>query len=301
MARTELYKRRSYVLVYKTDMKPIEDYVRSLTLFDLFIEFDTFVAIQGEFLNNSDYVVIMAQMWFTPPSNSAITNLIFLNVEHLTEQNRMKHVRGLIETKIPIADYSETNLKLLQSFADQHGVRLYHLPYQYDLSEQTGLHPTATDEFLYDIGIVNADPVTDGETKSKRSKVWCELVNTNHSVCNIKGWGAERDALINQCRIILNVHHFDCFCIFEHVRCDRLLFAGKLVVSESSFDMENLDVRAAVVWTNYADIVTTVDTVLDKFELFRERTAQPCLMKQVVADRKLKLQQVVYEIEAACS
>lgn len=294
--RSDIRKRRIYVLVYKSNLKAIEDYVLSLKLFDVCIEFDNFVQFQHTFLNNNHYMVIMSQMWFSPPTECKFSNLIFLNVEHLTERNRINHVHRILYSKIPVADFSETNIKLLQPYADQHSVPVYHLPYQYELSEQTRLDTSV--EFVYDVGIINANPKVDDNTCSKRTLIWKELIENNYNVCNIEGWREERDDLINQCRIILNVHHFESFTVFEHIRCDRLLFANKLVVSELSLDSNNLDIADAVIWVEYKEILPVINVILKNYDMFRTKYERSCAMKQIAIDRKLKLQDFVTIVES---
>ena len=86
--------------------------------------------------------------------------------------------------------------------------------------------------------MINAFPQKSNSVNSslfyKRSILFEKLQEMKVNCINILGWGQERDDIIRRCKIILNVHHFECFNIFEHIRCDRLIFANKIVISENS-------------------------------------------------------------------
>jgi len=88
---------------------------------------------------------------------------------------------------------------------------------------------------------------------------------------NILGWGQERDDLIRRCKIILNVHHFECFTIFEHIRCDRLIFANKIIISENSLYSEDLDIDMFIIWKKYDDIIDYAKHVLDNFDMYQRK------------------------------
>jgi hypothetical protein len=87
---------------------------------------------------------------------------------------------------------------------------------------------------------------------------------------NITGFDEERDELLKQCKIILNIHHFECFNIFEHIRCDRLIFADKIIISDKSLFMEDLDVYNFVIWEDYDNIVNKTIDLLYNFETQQE-------------------------------
>ena len=97
------------------------------------------------------------------------------------------------------------------------------------------------------------------------------------------GWGRERDEIIKKCKIIINVHHFECFKIFEHIRCDRLIFANKIIISESSIFHDKLDIYDHVIWTPFENIITKTQFILDNFDTFNVKHDT----LQIINDRKL--------------
>ena len=106
----------------------------------------------------------------------------------------------------------------------------------------------------------------------------------NWNCVNILGWGKERDELIRKCKVIVNVHHFECFSIFQHIRCDRLVFADKLVVSEHSLCGNDLDIRDVVVWSDFTDLLETTQKVLNDFD--RMNLLCPPLIKNPYSEKK---------------
>ena len=113
------------------------------------------------------------------------------------------------------------------------------------------------------------------------------------------GWKNDRDQLINKCKIILNLHNFEWFTIFEHIRCDRLLFSKKLVVSQLSLDATNLDIYNHEIWINYddANIVDSIQYVVDNFERLKLKYANETGLVEIVINHGIQWQNTVLEIE----
>ena len=55
--------------------------------------------------------------------------------------------------------------------------------------------------------------------------------------------------------------------IFEHIRCDRLLFANKVVISDKCLFQDSLDIKDYVIWEDYDTILETTESVLNKFDV----------------------------------
>ena len=128
-----------------------------------------------------------------------------------------------------------------------------YLPYQYNSSEITKLQGFDSGSYKYDVGIVDC--------RSKHRKdVFGSLQKHGIQVLNIKGWKDQRDKLIGQCRILLNFHYNNKFQIYEHIRCDRWIMAGKTIISETSSHIKELDITEHVIWSE--NLVQSVKNVL---------------------------------------
>lgn len=260
-----------FCIVYKCDIKVLEDYLNSWgNLIDKRIEIDDFNL--QKFID-SNHIYIFTQMWMDIDTTNEILlkspRFMFLNVEMLTEQTRLDQMIKFLRKDIHIIDYSEANVKWLCRaivyYKINYTKKILWFPYQFNKDENDILsipYKNNTD-YKYDVGIINAHVKTDPSVHSsntyKRNRIWEKLKeHSSIKALNIMGWGKERDLLINKCRIILNIHHFECYNIFENIRCDRLIFANKFIVTERSDFEDELDISDFVLKVDYEDIIKTV-------------------------------------------
>ena len=275
---------KKFYFVYKHDYKVIKDYISSLNIFDKCIE----LTDVNTYYNTYD-IFIFGQMWIGDILIKQICdnpNAMFLNVEMLSESNRYEYILKLLKHNITILDYSSVNIAIINSKIKELDIQftrnILHLPYQYNSTENKFLQ-CDTNCFEYDVGVINAIPgkLEPGKT-SRRTELWNKLLQTDWKVVNIMGWGEERDNIIKKCKIILNIHHFDSFTIFEEIRCCRLLFANKIIISEKSLVHEQLDIRDNVIWCDYDDILLQTKVVLDDWGTYNYNKD----MGQIAANRK---------------
>jgi len=266
------------IIVYTSSINVLEDYIDSLQFFDSIIEIEN---LDHSTLHDSNNLLFFTQMWFIPllknnylQIENCLDRIFFINVEMLTEKNRSNQVQQLLENRIKILDYSLTNVHIMRKMIECYNIpyphEIHHLPYQYNNTEV--LHFTNhSRKYEYDVGIINAYPNTDsGENTSRRTKIFEKLQQEPTINClNIIGWGRDRDREISKCRIIVNVHHFDCFNIFEDIRCARLVFANKLIVSEPNLNNDLVDLKEFIHWSEFDDIVSKVKHVLEHFHEYQ--------------------------------
>ena len=304
---------RKYVLVTREDNdtrvpKVLEDYIDSLNLFDDVINIHDLSISK---FKSTDYIYVITQMWLElDETNQHIVDemfstdrVVFLNVEMLSEEIRMDYVLDLIKNGIQIADYSLANILFLKEYAKEHNIpitkEVLYLPYQYNLQDQVQLE-NIDDKYDYDIGIINALPKQDDSVDKsntyRRTKMWNDLQKTKWKCINIMGWGKERDELIKRCKVIINVHHFEAFNIFEHIRCDRMIWAKKIIVSDNSLGMDILDITKYIFCEEFDNIIPMAEKVLQKFiEYFRD-SMKAIPMDKVIADRRIILKQELNKI-----
>lgn len=283
-----MYNNTHYVLVTLEDDKTrvpkvLEDYIYSLNIFDDVIHISELSI--GKYLQTKN-IYVFTQMWLHTDNleQQVIDNMlsqnrcIYLNVEMLSEEIRGNHILNLIKENVQIADYSIANISYIQAYAKDKGVEIkkpiIYLPYQFNLQDQIQLY-NKENEYEYDVGIINALPkksdTVNPSLTYRRTKLWNDLQNRRISSINIMGWGKERDTLIRKCKVIINVHHFECFNIFEHIRCDRLLFANKIVLSDESILMNDLDVFPHVQWCKFDNILDRAEFIVDNFEMYQSK------------------------------
>lgn len=290
-----------YILVTLEDNilrlpKVLEDYIHSLNIISDIIHINQLTL---ERVNATNDIYIITQMWLN--INLLSTEIIktgrvvFLNVEMLSELKRMEQVISLIRANVPILDYSLSNLTYLKQYMEENNItssspRIY-LPYQYNLRDQIQLE-NIDGGYTYDVGIINALPKQDASVNSsltyRRTRLWEQLQATGWKCINILGWGAERDELLKRCKVIINVHHFECFNIFEQIRCDRLVFAKKLVVSDKSIFIDDYDLLGNVLWEDYENIIPRTKEILENFDMYNN-IMKSLSMDAVIENRRKQL------------
>lgn len=304
---------KKYVLVTIEDddtrvPKVLEDYIHSLNLFDDVIHLHELSIPK---FKSTDYIYVITQMWLNLDENDqhivdemlSSNRVVFLNVEMLSENTRMEHILNLIKKGIQIADYSIVNIIFLKEYAKDHNISItkevIYLPYQYNLRDQVQLQ-NIDDNYVYDIGIINALPKQDDSVNKvntyRRTKMWNDLQKTEWTCINILGWGKERDELIKRCKVIINVHHFEAFNIFEHIRCDRMIWAKKIIISDNSLGMDKLDITKYIFCEKFDDIIPMAEKVLQNFTDYYRDSMKAISMDTVIADRRDILKQELTKI-----
>ena len=307
---------QKYVLVTREDNdtrvpKVLEDYIHSLNLFDDVINIQEFSINK---FKSTDYIYVITQMWLNlNEKDQRIVNetlssnrVIFLNVEMLSEETRLDHVLDLIKNGIQIADYSLANILFLKEYAKEHNIpitkEVLYLPYQYNLRDQVQLQ-NIDDKYDYDIGIINALPKQDDSVDKsntyRRTKLWNDLQNTKWKCINIMGWGKERDELIKRCKVIINVHHFESFNIFEHIRCDRMIWAKKIIVSDNSLGMDKLDITKYIFCEEFDNIIPRTEKVLENFTEYFRDSMKAVPMDNVITERRSILKHELTKVGSA--
>lgn len=271
--------------VYKDSFHLLKDYFNSLNIFYDFIEIDNI----NKYYNKND-IFIFGQMWL-PEQNESFyksTNIIFFNVEQLTEYNRLDSILTHIKHNMPVIDYSPSNILILKSKIKEFNIDYKHelllLPYQFNSIENYHIK-NDTNNYEYDVGIINGFIKEDDSNSNiiyKRNIIWKQIQKQKWKYINILGWGEQRDLLIKKCKIIINVHIFDVYNIFEHIRCDRLIFANKIIISDKSLYQDLLDIKDYVIWEEYDKIIDTTHYVLDNFDKFNNKKD----FSQIINDRK---------------
>jgi hypothetical protein len=282
---------KNYILVVldeyeRTIPDVIKDYILSLHIITEVISISDLAKYYSTNTASNDTLYILTQMalnidFFTRTSKHILeaTNIAFLNVEMLTEANRMNWIIDIINyTNFKIIDYSFENIFFLIEYLYSANIIYYntivYFPYQFNLNENLILKQK--DSYEYDVGIINAAPVKSDTVNNnltyKRTVLYEKLQNnSNLKIINIMGWGDERDKMINKCKIILNIHNFECYNIHESIRCDRLVFAKRIIVSELSQYTNLLDTYPNIFFTDYDNVIHLSDKIINNFNEYDDK------------------------------
>ena len=200
-----------------------------------------------------------------------------------------------------IFDYSYENILFIKEYLKHYNIKyeneIIHLPYQFNLKENLILKKN--DEYLYDIGIINAEIKKDKSNNNDliylRSEIYHKLLDDKkYKIKNILGWGEERDNIINKCKIILNVHNFKCFNIHESIRCDRLVFAKNIVVSDYSKYYDKLDICNNIFYEKYENLITLCYKILENFDEYNKIVKNLDILS-IINKRKEAIQNIKFD------
>jgi len=159
-----------------------------------------------------------------------------------------------IYPNIKIYDYSKSNIKILSKYNITNCEYLSYNIQSYELSKLTSFLTENVNNRIYDFGFIynwKSLPIDEQHiiNPPRRRNVVDFLRKNGFKVNIIAGYGDDRDIELSKCKIILNIHGQinnnnnpgpdECSNIFEHIRCDRLLKAGFIILSEKS---DNLDI-----------------------------------------------------------
>jgi hypothetical protein len=194
--------------------------------------------------NNFDEVIFVHEVFDDRVFELKNITVSYLNTEPLNLWARLSYilydVHGTIGNKITyFYDYSLSNIKIM----NKHGIKnTFHLPYLYNSEEVRSLKELKnTSEVKYDFGIICSSSIWTTEinnlTPPRRKKVVEYLISQGFKVNIITGFNLSRDCELAKCKRILNIHGQyleEPSKIFEHIRCNRLLYAGYSILSETS-------------------------------------------------------------------
>ena len=146
----------------------------------------------------------------------------FLNTEHNTDHVNLNYNKMYINNSIDYYDYSLSNINIFG--------RGTYLPYKNNPNEINKLINFINKPKKFDVCLVG--------TKSERRNIIVEQIKCNNiTIDYIQGFGGERDERIGRCKILLNIHMYDNWKVYEEIRCERWRFAGMTIISEKCIDI----------------------------------------------------------------
>jgi GR25 family glycosyltransferase involved in LPS biosynthesis len=169
---------------------------------------------------------------------------------------------------IKIYDYSKTNIDIANK-NNMFNTKL--LDYTYDDKEVEYLRKINNQEKIYDFGIIEYNKEMSFSSSTRRKVIVDILTEKGFTVHIICGFGQSRDNELGKCKIILNIHQ-QCFkeieCrTFEHLRCNRLLYANYNVLSEFSFIENSFILRFKnLKFIKYSDFKNITRKNIDNFD-----------------------------------
>lgn len=185
----------------------------------------------------------------------------------VSEQTSIDYKREMYESKarryrnIRFLHYSDANIKQLFDNNQTTDSRHYLLPFVPCSLRQFAKHHTL--EKIYDVAFVGYDgPYRDAIVRELRKK---------HKLIDIKVFGEQRDELVAQSKVLVNIHFSKQYKTLESLRCVMALLSGTVVVSESSILQTLSEVEQQIDFFAYEELVRAVDDAIENYKDRSER------------------------------
>lgn len=88
---------------------------------------------------------------------------------------------------------------------------------------------------------------------------------------NIIGFGKARDDVLFEHKVLVNVHATDEYNVHEHMRTDRCVYQGMIVVTEPSVDTDKLPLRPYMVVEERSKIPARVQSILENYKAVHQQ------------------------------
>jgi len=196
--------------------------------------------------------------------------IFLINTEQLSHNSKRDRIALTAIEGIELIDYNIINLKLAM-------IQGWYIPYQYREAEIAKLRSFLAQPKKYDV-------VFCGAPSKRRLRILSALKKRGFSILIVSAWGDERDRLIAQGKVLLNIHCKKSFLIYESLRCDRWLFAGMPVVSENVPLVDEIDVAPLMFLCEYNKLVETVAMVLENYPSCQEKSRE--IIPEIIEQRK---------------
>jgi len=255
-------------------MRLLDDYINSLKTSNKIEYTNSFDFIKNE-CGNFDEIVFVHEV-FDQRVFNLNCKVSYLNTEPLNIFARLNYIiYDLSKYKFKnFYDYSLSNIKILNN---NNINNTKFLPYLYNHTEVNFLRSLLLNKKEYEFGIICSNGLLTNNVEElkppRRKKVVSYLLSQGFKVNIISGFGPERDIEISKCKCLLNIHgQFieEPSQIFEHIRCDRLLYAGYNILSENSIYMDENFKFPNLKFIDYCDFFKIKNKIIDCFTFYNE-------------------------------
>ena len=196
-------------------------------------------------------------------------NIFFVNLEPLTCNGNHSKYNFLHEVLqfhnnypfIRLLDYSQENVMILKKY----NIHSTYLPYQCNYDEIVN--------YKISDNIINRtwDVITCSSWCPRIENIYnnIPLKYNKFSIGNPVLWGTERDNILFNSKIILNIHHreYD-YKILEELRITRCILNKLIVISEETNYSKHYPLAKYVIFVDYDNINTKIIHVLNNYEKY---------------------------------
>ena len=215
------------------------DYINSLNIADIIVSYNDISQLKRVDYNATCNYIIPFLIDDAYHCKFLPSNTIFINTEPVDTNNKCENIEKVRALGYKIIDYSPINAKIYNSL---------YIPYQIRPEENEKLKKLLKETPK------ERDVVTVAYMVPRRTQIQIEGYNKDLDIANITGYDEQRDKDIAEGKILLNIHQRD-YSVFEHIRCDRWIYAGMTIVSEESRETSDLDIAPFVHFVPYSKCI----------------------------------------------
>lgn len=204
---------------------------------------------------------MVPQFATSPPQPSTqatkMPKIYLLNTEQATSDRYLRVVINDVQRyKVPVIDYSLENISILRTKLPN--TKFIHLPFP----------------IRYNPTLPKKNGIVSLLSSAHRRKIG---KNVGSQIVNFMGkWGEQRDALIRNSKILLNIHYKPIeYNIFESIRCYHALEMGTIVVSEPSYDHSKILLGDLIVFCSGDQMRAKVKEILANYEQYYNHIFSP--------------------------
>lgn len=201
--------------------------------------------------NDDDYLVFINLIYYEPISKlikylSNLTGIkIIYNFEAITNRRRdliikiTPYIDGFL-------DYSYNDLDI----GNKYKVLL-------PKPNSTEICPTKENQIVFI-----------GKIYPRRKRILNLLSKKYKLIIMSNKWGIDRDKILYNTKILVNIHANNDYHTFESIRCVPCMFKKVIVISEKSINQDKLPYSKYIVWVQYDEIISKVSEILDNYDQF---------------------------------
>lgn len=101
---------------------------------------------------------------------------------------------------------------------------------------------------------------------ARRRQIYDALRGQGVDITNVTGFGVDRDAVVYQHRILLNIHADRDYTVFEELRCTPCVLNEMLIVTETCSNLDGYPHRDRVIEAPYDELVATVCRIVKELK-----------------------------------
>jgi hypothetical protein len=200
-------------------------------------------------------------------------HIYLINTEQSTRPIWTMIIQYYSKTGVNIIDYDQYQVGITEKLSPQG--KIFYLPYQVTKTETKYLTSVIQKtKKQYNVAFCSTNK------SKKRLGVFARLQQKGITVIDVAGWKNCRDKRIAQAQILVNIHYDNDYQIFEHMRCDRWILSGMLVVSEESLSDASTDCKDLMIIEKYDAIVDKIVHIIDNYEFYYSQYLDKLLHQQ---------------------